>query len=358
MGTKVLTQRVVPAPSRRWRPSWPSTAPPTWSSSSGCAASTASPTTSRTASCPPSLYPRAAEAGLRPGLAVRVPAPRVRRRPRARPDRRRRRHGGARRGRAAARRGGVAAARRPHDGPRQRRPPAGAQLLPAAARRQPGRVRGLGRRPLMPVGPRARRHGEVPQPPRRGVARPRRPPALLRRLRRLLRDQRQRARRGRRSSASPGRLDGGPPAPGAPAGRDRGVASPRRLVATRLVLHAGDVDDADRAGRRRRRRHAGDHDHHARADGGGRVVRRLQRGALRRLVQRDRGRRAGQGARARRRRRPPADCKMPRSGERCIRIHCRGYRASVVHRRHTRRRAGTAPRRADDRGVGYGRSSA
>ena len=79
VGTKVLTQRDRPRAGGGGRRAGARRHRPTWSSWSGCAASTASPTTSRTASCRPTLYPRAAEAGLQRGLAVRVPAPRVRR---------------------------------------------------------------------------------------------------------------------------------------------------------------------------------------------------------------------------------------------------------------------------------------
>ena len=84
---------------------------------------------------------------------------------------------------------------------------------------------------------------------------------------------------------SPGRLDGGPPAPGAPQGEILDW-KPRRLVTTRLVLTPEtwttriELADTDTGGTRVTMTIT----HEPTA--GGRVVRRLQRGALRRLVQR------------------------------------------------------------------------
>jgi hypothetical protein len=84
---------------------------------------------------------------------------------------------------------------------------------------------------------------------------------------------------------APGRLDGEPPAPGAPQGEIVDW-TPKRLVTTRLVLTPEtwttriELDDTDAGGTRVTMTIA----HEPR--GGGRVVRTLQRGALRRLVQR------------------------------------------------------------------------
>ena len=83
----------------------------------------------------------------------------------------------------------------------------------------------------------------------------------------------------------PGRLDGGPPAPGAPQGEIL-EWQPRRLVTTRLVLTPEtwttriELADTDAGGTRVSMTIT-----HTPA-GGGRILRRLQRGALRRLVQR------------------------------------------------------------------------
>ena len=84
---------------------------------------------------------------------------------------------------------------------------------------------------------------------------------------------------------APGRLDGGPPAPGAPQGEILDW-KPRRLVTTRLVLTPEtwttriELDDTESGGTRVTMTITHE------PTGGGRVVRRLQRGALRRLVQR------------------------------------------------------------------------
>jgi hypothetical protein len=84
---------------------------------------------------------------------------------------------------------------------------------------------------------------------------------------------------------APGRLDGAPPAPGAPQG-EIVEWKPRRSVTTRLVLTPEtwttriELADTDTGGTRVTMTIT-----HEPA-GGGRVVRRLQRGALRRLVQR------------------------------------------------------------------------
>jgi hypothetical protein len=84
---------------------------------------------------------------------------------------------------------------------------------------------------------------------------------------------------------APGRLDGGPPAPGAPQGEIVDW-EPTRLVTTRLVLTPEtwttriELTDTDAGGTRVAMTIT-----HA-PTGGSRVVRRLQRGALRRLVQR------------------------------------------------------------------------
>ncbi len=84
---------------------------------------------------------------------------------------------------------------------------------------------------------------------------------------------------------SPGRLDGGPPAPGAPQGEIVDWVPPR-LVATRLVLTPETwttrIELADTAGGGTLVSMTITHE----PTGGGAVVRRLQRGALRRLVQR------------------------------------------------------------------------
>ena len=84
---------------------------------------------------------------------------------------------------------------------------------------------------------------------------------------------------------APGRLDGGPPKPGAPQGEI--VAwEPPRLVATRLELTPETwttrIELSDTADGGTRVAMTITHE----PKGGGRVVRRLQRGALRRLVQR------------------------------------------------------------------------
>jgi hypothetical protein len=84
---------------------------------------------------------------------------------------------------------------------------------------------------------------------------------------------------------APGRLDGGPPAPGAPQGAIVDW-EPSRLVTTRLVLTPEtwttriELADTDDGGTRVTMTITHE------PTGGGRVVRRLQRGALRRLVQR------------------------------------------------------------------------
>jgi hypothetical protein len=84
---------------------------------------------------------------------------------------------------------------------------------------------------------------------------------------------------------APGRLDGGPPAPGAPQGEIVDW-EPHRLVTTRLVLTPEtwttriELADTDAGGTRVTMSIT----HEPTA--GSRVVRRLQRGALRRLVQR------------------------------------------------------------------------
>jgi hypothetical protein len=84
---------------------------------------------------------------------------------------------------------------------------------------------------------------------------------------------------------APGRLDGGPPAPGAPQGEIVDW-EPTRLVTTRLVLTPEtwttriELADTDAGGTRV------DMTITHEPTGGSRVVRRLQRGALRRLVQR------------------------------------------------------------------------
>ena len=84
---------------------------------------------------------------------------------------------------------------------------------------------------------------------------------------------------------APGRLDGGPPAPGAPQGEIVDW-EPTRLVTTRLVLTPEtwttriELADTDAGGTRVAMTITHE------PTGGSRVVRRLQRGALRRLVQR------------------------------------------------------------------------
>jgi len=84
---------------------------------------------------------------------------------------------------------------------------------------------------------------------------------------------------------APGRLDGGPPAPGAPQG-EIVEWEPGRLVTTRLVLTPEtwttriELDDTPAGGTRVTMTITHE------PTGGSRVVRRLQRGALRRLVQR------------------------------------------------------------------------
>ena len=84
---------------------------------------------------------------------------------------------------------------------------------------------------------------------------------------------------------APGRLDGGPPAPGAPQG-EIVEWRPSRLVTTRLVLTPEtwttriELADTDAGGTRVNMTITHE------PTGGSRVVRRLQRGALRRLVQR------------------------------------------------------------------------
>jgi hypothetical protein len=84
---------------------------------------------------------------------------------------------------------------------------------------------------------------------------------------------------------APGRLDGGPPAPGAPQGEIVDW-TPKRLVTTRLVLTPEtwttriELDDTEAGGTRVTMTISHE------PSVGGRVVRRLQRGALRRLVQR------------------------------------------------------------------------
>jgi hypothetical protein len=84
---------------------------------------------------------------------------------------------------------------------------------------------------------------------------------------------------------APGRLDGAPPAPGAPQGEILDWV-PKRLVTTRLVLTPEtwttriELSDTEDGGTRVTMTIT----HEPTA--GGRVVRRLQRGALRRLVQR------------------------------------------------------------------------
>jgi hypothetical protein len=84
---------------------------------------------------------------------------------------------------------------------------------------------------------------------------------------------------------APGRLDGAPPAPGAPQG-EIVEWKPNRLVITRLVLTPETwttrIELADTAAGGTRVTMTITHE----PTGGGRVVRRLQRGALRRLVQR------------------------------------------------------------------------
>ena len=84
---------------------------------------------------------------------------------------------------------------------------------------------------------------------------------------------------------TPGRLDGAPPAPGAPQG-EIVDGQPKRLVTTRLVLTPETwttrIELADSEGGGTRVTMTITHEPTA----GGRVVRRLQRGALRRLVQR------------------------------------------------------------------------
>jgi uncharacterized protein YndB with AHSA1/START domain len=84
---------------------------------------------------------------------------------------------------------------------------------------------------------------------------------------------------------APGRLDGAPPAPGAPQGEIVDW-QPKRLVATRLVLTPETwttrIELADADGGATRVTMTLTHEPTA----AGRVVRRLQRGALRRLVQR------------------------------------------------------------------------
>ena len=84
---------------------------------------------------------------------------------------------------------------------------------------------------------------------------------------------------------APGRLDGGLPAPGAPQGEIVDW-TPKRLVTTRLVLTPEtwttriELADTEEGGTRVTMTITHE------PTGGGRVVRRLQRGALRRLVQR------------------------------------------------------------------------
>jgi hypothetical protein len=84
---------------------------------------------------------------------------------------------------------------------------------------------------------------------------------------------------------APGRLDGAPPAPGSPQGEILDW-QPQRLVTTRLVLTPEtwttriELADTENGGTRVTMTIT----HEPTA--GGRVVRRLQRGALRRLVQR------------------------------------------------------------------------
>ena len=84
---------------------------------------------------------------------------------------------------------------------------------------------------------------------------------------------------------APGRLDGGPPAPGAPQGEILDWV-PKRLVTTRLVLTPEtwttriELSDTEDGGTRVSMTITHE------PTTGGRVVRRLQRGALRRLVQR------------------------------------------------------------------------
>ena len=84
---------------------------------------------------------------------------------------------------------------------------------------------------------------------------------------------------------APGRLDGGPPAPGAPQG-EIVEWKPRRLVTTRLVLTPEtwttriELDDTPAGGTRVTMTITHE------PTGGSRVVRTLQRGAMRRLVQR------------------------------------------------------------------------
>jgi hypothetical protein len=84
---------------------------------------------------------------------------------------------------------------------------------------------------------------------------------------------------------APGRLDGGPPAPGAPQG-EIVEWKPRRVVTTRLVLTPEtwttriELDDTDTGGTRVTMTITHE------PTGGSRVVRTLQRGAMRRLVQR------------------------------------------------------------------------
>lgn len=84
---------------------------------------------------------------------------------------------------------------------------------------------------------------------------------------------------------APGRLDGGPPAPGAPQG-EIVEWKPERLVTTRLVLTPETwttrIELADTGAGGTRVSMTITHE----PTGGGRVIRRLQRGALRRLVQR------------------------------------------------------------------------
>jgi hypothetical protein len=84
---------------------------------------------------------------------------------------------------------------------------------------------------------------------------------------------------------APGRLDGGPPGPGAPQG-EIVEWKPRRLVTTRLLLTPEtwttriELDDTDTGGTRVTMTITHE------PTGGSRVVRTLQRGAMRRLVQR------------------------------------------------------------------------
>ena len=84
---------------------------------------------------------------------------------------------------------------------------------------------------------------------------------------------------------APGRLDGAPPAAGAPQGEIVDW-QPKRLVTTRLVLTPEtwttriELADTETGGTRVTMTITHE------PTGGGRVVRRLQRGALRRLVQR------------------------------------------------------------------------